>query len=125
MEQMAERKGVTRMTDLRSLTQLGRVEKEIEIGSFKVKLHTLTVADQQKALLSISEEIKDDTARLFQMQKAILVYATDSINGEVVEKDKLHELYNELQPVVLSNLFSGYLELVDEQSKILDELKKK
>ena len=122
---MAERKGVTRMTDLRSLTQLGRVEKEIEIGSFKVKLHTLTVADQQKALLSISEEIKDDTARLFQMQKAILVYATDSINGEVVEKDKLNELYNELQPVVLSNLFSGYLELVDEQSKILDELKKK
>ena len=111
--------------DLKALIQLGRVEKEVNIGSFKIKIHTLTVADQQKALLSISEEIKDDSAKLLQMQKAILVYATDSINGEVVEKDKLQEVYNELQPAVLSNLFSNYLELVDAQSKILDELKKK
>lgn len=111
--------------DLKSLTQLGRVEKEVVVNGFKIKLHSLTVADQQKVLLNVSEEMKDDTARLLQLQKAILVYAVDSINGEVVPKEDLQKLFEELQPAILSNLFSAYLEIVEEQSKVLDELKKK
>ena len=112
--------------DLKSLTQLGRVEQEVEIApDFKFKIHTLSVGEQQKALLSISQEITDETAKLLQLQKAVLVYATDSINGEVIEKDKLQSLYTEVQPVILSKLFESYVTLSDTQGKVLEELKKK
>ncbi len=110
--------------DLKSLAQLGRVEKEIEIQGFKFKLHTLSVSDQQGALLSIPDGVKDEAVRLLKLQEAILVFATDTINEESVDKKKLQEIYSSLQPKVLSYIFSKYSELTKDQDVVLGELKK-
>ena len=113
--------------DLKSLSQLGRIEKEFELApGVKIKLHTLSVMDQQKALLDIPEGVaQDESARFLQMQQAILVYATDSVNDEKLTLEQAKELYSGIQYPVLIELFNRYLEAAGEQSKILEELKKK
>ena len=110
--------------DLKSLTQLGRIEKEVEIQGFKFKLHTLSVSEQHNALTGIPDEIKDDAARMIKLQQEVLVQATDAINGESVGKEDLRKTYAELQPKILGKLFTEYSDLMKEQDKILAELKK-
>ena len=110
--------------DLKALTQLGRLEKEVEIGGFKIKLHTLSVAGQHNALVGIPDDLKDDAARLLKLQQEVLVQATDTINGESVDKKDLRATYAELQPKILGRLFTEYSELMKEQDKVLETLKK-
>lgn len=108
-----------------SLAQLGRIEKEIEINSqLKVKLHTLSVAEQQKALAEIPESA-DAMSKFAHMQIASLVYATSEINGLKATPEELHAFYLELQHSILADVFNQYLSLTEDQNKQLEELKKK
>jgi hypothetical protein len=111
--------------EIQALAQLGKLEKEIELGGLKVKFHTLSVSEQQKALASIPSNITDDTTRFTYFQEAMLVHATDTVNGEAVDTVKARAFYKDLQYPLLAELFSRYMELTAEQSKVLDELKKK
>jgi hypothetical protein len=112
--------------DLKSLAQLGRIEKEFEVvPGVKVKFHTLSVVEQQKALASIPDNVLDDNARWAYMQQAILVHATDSVNDQKPELAALRELYGTMQYSILVEFFTRYLEVVADQNSILDELKKK
>lgn len=110
--------------DLKSLTQLGRVEKEVEINGFKFKLHTLNVSEQHSALVGVPDDLKDDAARMIRLQQEVLVNAIDTINGESVGKEDLRKALTELQPRILSKLFSEYSELIKEQDTVLEALKK-
>ena len=113
---------------LSTLTQLGRMEKVFEINSqLTIKLHTLTVGEQQKVLADIPTGVEDTSARFTYIQFATLLYTTDSINDKVyneTNREELREFYTNLQYTLLFEIFSKYLELSDEQSKILDSLKK-
>jgi hypothetical protein len=112
--------------DLNALAQLGKVEREIVLNDkLTVKVHTLSVAEQQRALASMPTGIEDDATKFSYFQEAMLVHATDTINGEVVDKVTLAKFYKDLQYPLLTALFSQYLELSQEQGKVLDELKKK
>jgi ssDNA-specific exonuclease RecJ len=114
---------------LSTLKQLGRIEKEFEINSqLTIKLHTLTVGDQQKVLADIPAGVEDISARFTYVQFATLLYATDSLNGKVyneTNRDELREFYTNLQYTLLFQIFSKYMELSDEQTKVLEDLKKK
>ncbi len=112
--------------NITSLAQLGRVEKEIEVNSeLRVKLHTLSVTEQQRALASIPEIVANEIARYAFLQAAILIQATQEVNGQVVTKDQASELYENLQYNVMAELFGKYSEMAGEQGKVLEELKKK
>lgn len=111
--------------DLERLDQLGRVEKEIELSKdWKVTLHTLTVIEQQKALKEVPEDVDEDAAKFTYLQTAILVQATDKINGVPVEEKKVREIYQKMQYNIAAKLFAKYLEMTAEQTKVIDELKK-
>jgi hypothetical protein len=110
--------------DLKSLSQLGRIEKEVEVQGFKFKLHTLSATDQENAVLSIPKDVEDDTVRLLKLQRAVLVQATDAINGESVDKKDLEQVYSEIQPKILSRLFGEYAEMMKSQDDLIGELKK-
>lgn len=110
--------------DLVSLAQLGRIEKEVQIGTFSIKLHTLSTAEQQKAMLSIPEQLKDEAIRSLQLQIAILSLATEHINNQKLDQKSLYDLFSGLQPQVLSTIFDEYLLMIQEQEKVLGELKK-
>lgn len=119
------------MTDMKninitSLAQLGRIEKEIEVNSeLRVKLHTLSVTEQQRALASVPDGILNDIARYSFLQSAILIQATHEVNGQVVTKEQAVELYENIQYNVMAELFGKYSEMAGEQGKVLEELKKK
>lgn len=111
---------------LDSILKLGRIEKEYEVfKDFKVKLHTLTAQEQQEALSSVPDKIQDDVTRFSFLQQALVVQATDKINGETHSKEELRKFYGELQNSLLQSVFNHYLELINEQNTTFDELKKK
>lgn len=111
---------------LNSLSQLGKVEKEFEIlKDVFVKLHTLPVSEQQNALMDIPETVKDEAVRFMYLQQSILSRATTSVNGEVKTLEQLRSMYSEMQYPLLTLLFTKYIELADEQNKVIEDLKKK
>lgn len=112
--------------DLKSLAQLGRIEKEVEVNKeLRVKLHTLSTIEQQVALSSVPETIENVTARFTFLQVSVLTQATDAVNGEAITKDQAKEFYDNMQYNILSEIFTAYSDVAGEQSKVMEELKKK
>jgi hypothetical protein len=109
-----------------SLAQLGRVEKEVVINKdLKLKLHTLSVTEMQKALAGIPNDIENEVAKFTHMQQAVLIQATDSVNDQGITKDEAKELYANLQHNIFAEIFVEYTALAGEQAKVLEDLKKK
>lgn len=110
--------------ELKSLDQLGRVEREIELGDHKFQMHTLSVLEQQRAIKNIPDDVDDDAEKFSYLMVSVLSQATAKINDESISIDKLKHVYNNMQYNMLSRLFAKYLELSTDQTKIVDELKK-
>jgi hypothetical protein len=111
---------------LTSLSQLGRIEKEIVLNeSLKIKVHTLSVSEQQRALVSLPEGVENDVVKFTFLQSAILAQAIHEINGEKVTAEQTKELLENMQYNLMAYVFAEYTTLAGEQGKVLDELKKK
>ena len=112
--------------ELRSLIQLGRVEKEIEINEkLKVTVHTLSVLEQQKVMESLPISDMSEVAKFVHLQRLTLIQVTTKINGLDVTIEEAKEFYDSLQYSVLAETFTRYSSLTDDQEKALEELKKK
>jgi len=110
--------------DLTNLGQLGRVEEEKEVvKGFKVKLHTLSV-EEQEALSGIATTTEEVLKNFPAIQIKCLVIATSSINGEALDKGQLEKTYRSLQYGVLNAVYNFYTEVSEKQLKVIDELKK-
>ncbi len=111
---------------LTSLMQLGRIEKEIVLkDDIKIKVHTLSVAEQHRAFVNLPNDTENEVARFTSLQAALLTEATDEVNGVKVTREQAKEMYESMQANVLAHIFTEYSELASEQSKVLEELKKK
>lgn len=114
--------------ELKSFSALNRVEREFDVFTgLKVKMHTLSVLQQQQALAELppSPLGMDNGLRTVILQQALLVYAIDAINGEKVTLQQTKDVIQNLQAPVFNALVNCYDELAQEQDKILEELKKK
>lgn len=112
--------------DIKSLAQLGRIEKEVEVNKeLRVKLHTLSALEQQAALSSVPENVENVAARFAMLQVSVLSQATDAINGEAITKDQAKELYTNMQYSILSDIFTAYSDMSNDQTQVMEELKKK
>lgn len=111
---------------LSSLAQLGRIEKEIVVNeSLKIRVHTLSVSEQQRALVSLPEGVENEVAKFTFLQASILTQAIHEINGEKVTAEQTKELLDNMQYNLMAYMFAEYTTLAGEQGKVLDELKKK
>jgi hypothetical protein len=111
--------------ELRSLKQLGRVEKELDINKeLKLIVHTLSVLEQQVVMERLPEG-GNDISRFVTLQKETLVEAIDKINNLDVTKEDVREFLESLQYNILAEIFTKYNMLAEDQTKLLDELKKK
>ena len=114
--------------DLKSFSALNRVEKEFDVlNNLKVKMHTLSVLQQQQALSELpASPLGIDTGlRTVILQQALLIYAIDEINGKPVTSQEAKEFVQNLQAPIFNALVNCYDELAVEQDKTLEELKKK
>lgn len=114
--------------DLKSFSALNRIEKEFDVlNGLKVKMHTLSVLQQQQALAELpTSPLGMDTAlRAVILQQALLIYAIDEINGEKIDALKSKEFVQNLQAPIFNALYNCYNELAQEQDNTLEELKKK
>jgi len=114
--------------DLKSFSALNRVEKEFDVlEGLKVRMHTLSVLQQQQALAELpTSPLGMDTAlRAVILQQALLIYAIDEINNEKIDIAKSKEFVQNLQAPIFNALYNCYNELAQEQDKTLEELKKK
>ena len=107
------------------LSKLGKIESEFEvIKGLKVKLHTLSMEQQHRALTSVPTTLNDATGQFHYLQRALLVEATETINDEKPTKEELVKFYSEIQESVFQNIASQYTTLLQKQNEITDELKK-
>ena len=114
--------------DLKSFSALNRVEKDFDVvNGLKVKMHTLSVLQQQQALaeLPISPVGMDTALRAVILQQALLIYAIDEINGQKANPQETKEFVQNLQAPIFNALYNCYDQLAQEQDATLEELKKK
>ena len=116
------------MEEVKSLSQLGRIEKEFEIipGQLTVKLHTLGNKAQEEIsdiLLKKETEYKDKSNLAFT-QKVVLLRAISSINSKVYTTEELQKELEEMQTTVLTAIYVKYMDCIDNQNKIFEEVKK-
>jgi len=111
---------------LDELSKLGRFESEFEVvKGLTVRLHTLSMAEQHRAITSVPATLTDATGQFHHLQKALLVEATESVNGEKASKEELEKFYGELQESLFQDVATHYTELITKQNDTLQELKKK
>jgi len=111
--------------ELKSLSQLGRVSKELEINKeLRITVHTLSVLEQQTVMGKLPET-GNDISRFVTLQKETLVEAVDKVNDLAVTKEDIREFLESVQYNILADIFTKYNALGEDQTKILDELKKK
>ena len=107
------------------LSKLGRLELEFDVvKGLKIKLHTLSVDEQHHALASVSSNEADPTTQYHQLQKALLIEATELINGEKPTKEELVKFYSEVQESLFQDVAAHYTTLLQQQNGVTEELKK-
>ena len=113
------------MVDIDSLVKLGRLETEFEVvKGLKIKLHTLSMQEQHDALSSVPNTLTDPTSQFHALQRALLVAATELVNGDKVLKEDLVKLYSGLQENLFQAIAEKYTSLLQEQNAVIEELKK-
>jgi hypothetical protein len=114
--------------DLQNFASLGRIQKEFDvINGLKVKMHTLSVLQQQSALsqLPTSPLGQDPALRAVVLQQALLIYALDELNGEKITLEDSTKFIQNLQAPIFNEIYNCYDVMAQEQDKTLVELKKK
>lgn len=114
--------------ELQNFALLNRVEKEFDVvNGLKIKMHTLSVLQQQQALseLPTSPLGQDPALRAVVLQQALLVYALDSINGEKIDLQKAKDFIQNLQAPIFNEIYNCYDIMAQEQDSTLQTLKKK
>jgi hypothetical protein len=110
---------------LDELVKLGKVEAEFEvIKGLKIKLHTLSMEAQHRALTSVPATLNDATGQFHHLQRALLVEATELINDEKPSKEELVKFYSEIQENVFQQIASKYTDLLQQQNEVTKELEK-
>jgi hypothetical protein len=107
------------------LSKLGKVEVEFEVvKGLKIKLHTLSMEEQHRALTSVPVSLNDATGQFHFLQRALLIEATETINDEKPNKDELVKFYSEIQESVFQSIAERYTTLLQQQNEVTQELKK-
>lgn len=118
----------TKPLNLSEISQLGYHQKTKEVfKGVAVTLQTLPISRQQKILSSLPSDSSDSIVKFTQLQVETLANATLAVNEEKfteADVDRLREWYKGLQSRVLQEIYGIYQELMDDQEKILDGLKK-
>ena len=109
------------------LAGLGKVTKEIEpLKGFKIKIHSLTVAEEEEIYKALSKLPDDPLVRTSNLQIETLSRAIESINNVAFyEVNELKNHLRKLQRHVLSTLWEAFIKEVEENSlKEIGDLKK-
>lgn len=112
--------------DFTNFGSLGRIEKEFILNStLRVKLHTLSALESQKALAELPSSLNSDVAhRNIVLQLSYLIYSTSEINGTKVSLDESKAFYYALQAPVFNEIYS-YLDALLQESQVTVEALKK
>jgi len=116
--------------ELTSIMNLGRVSKTVEIvKGFTVTLHTPSYGEQLAIIKEVPKNLNDNPVLYYhQVQVESLAVVTEKINDKNYtseNRDELRDIFSNMQYNLLQEIYNAYLKLVDEQAKIIEELKKK
>lgn len=116
---------------LESITQLGRVEVEQKVtDNLVVKLRTLTASEYAQVMKTAGGANSPDVAalstlgHLAELQIMTLSFATISMNGQTGTSEEFRKVYQNIQYPLLLEVYSTYMQIVENQNKVLDSLKK-
>ena len=105
------------------LLNIGSVTRDVVLAGHTVKLRTLNFDEQSRVLDGIPTDAKD-IRRMDIVQKELLAAAIESIDGKKLTKEEKITLLGTGQAAFCNLIFSEYEQLLAEQSKSLEDLKK-
>lgn len=107
------------------LLTLGSLTRDVKVGAYTFKLHTLNSAQYAKMTRSAGEDPKSTTAERFEnLQRWTLCYAVESIDGTAVTPEQMNGMLTKAQLGVSNILYDAYAEMVIEQNDLLSDAKK-
>jgi len=116
------------ISDFDDLINLGQVRHVFPVGKHEVIMKTLTSLEYGKAMSRVPSEGTagiTDINRLEIMQREVVASALESIDGQKLSHEDKVALLGAGQLGFANLLYSEYLNMVEEQTGIIDEAKKK
>lgn len=109
-----EQKG---LADFNDLLDIGVIRREVEIGKHIFLMKTLSFLEFSK----ITSNIKDGD---LNSQLSFLVESIETIDGVKLPTEKKKDLLQKMQMALVNKLMSSYTDLMNDQAKMIDEVKK-
>lgn len=116
---------------IKDLTIFGRLSEDLDFGSYKFKISTLSAKQQKsivKKLFSMSNDEKISNLKFLTLSEAVV-----SVNGAPLEslyfgdddslspEEKRIEVLLELQAVIVDKLFTRYEEIARKSNELLSD----
>lgn len=111
--------------DFDDLILMGQLTKTVKLGAHEFTLKTLSSAEY----VSLTKKFPDNSpmtqAEKFEaIQRLTLVHAIVSIDGKTPSSEEKERLISLLQLAVSNILYEEYMDLVADQAKTLEDVKK-
>jgi hypothetical protein len=105
------------------LATLGQVTKTVKLGAHEFKMHTLNSREYGQMTARLSED-KNQAARFEELQRWTLAYAIGSVDDKKVRPEQVELLLQTGQLALSNALYNEYVTMMNEQEKLLQEVKK-
>jgi hypothetical protein len=107
------------------LIQMGQLTKTLKLGAHEFKLKTLSSGEYVAMTKKIPEGQTTGQAEKFEaLQRITLSHAIEAIDGQTLSVEEKDRLLSVLQLAVSNILYDAYMDLVTEQNKQLEDVKK-
>lgn len=106
------------------LINLGQLRKTVNIAGHAIALHTISALEYSKMTERLSDDLPSQSKRFEVLQREILCVAVDSIDGKTLTYEEKNRLFGMSQLALTNLLYAEYSDMVEEQSKFMDEVKK-
>jgi hypothetical protein len=107
------------------LLNFGSVSHSINVAGHEIALRTLTGKEHQDAMRSVPDAgSTTESERLDVIQREIVAAALQSIDGKRLSQEEKSELLKAGQLGLSNVLYVEYIQMIDEQQKRLDTVKK-
>lgn len=112
------------LTDFDDLINLGRVTRTIKLGKHEIVLSTLNSKEYAEAMARVPQVSEGRTDRFEAVQREMVVAAIRTINGKELSDKQKSAVLSGGQLGLSNLLYLEYIQMIEEQSKMLDDAKK-
>jgi len=111
------------LKDFDDLLTIGQVKRTVKVGKHLIMLSTVTSEDYNKAMDGVPDDAPS-SKKMEIVQRELVATAIREIDGESLSHEEKVRILSMGQLALSNLLYNEYIELVEEQGKLLEDAKK-